>query len=842
MTNRNAVRARRARKTKQQLIDEIDCLEGAAAARLDEKNQPDRTPSDDETRWRNFAELSSQWFWEMDADLRFTYMSERVEDILGVPVSFHIGKTRQELAGEDAATKKWRDHFADLAAHRPFRDFSYVRMGPDGHLQYLSTSGNPLFDADGVFRGYVGTGTDLTAQHVAGQQFQQIEHDFKATEERLHSAIEAIDDGFVVYDSEDRFVLSNKRYKELYKASAAFMVPGTRFEDILRHGAAIGQYPEAIGRIDEWIDERLREHREAAATLEQRLDDGTWLRIAERRTESGETVGLRVDITAIKAVQAELEETKRQAEQANIAKSNFLSTMSHEIRTPLNGVLGIAQLLARSDLDDDQRDKVETILSSGQTLLAIINDVLDMSKIEAGGLELESTPFSMSELISTVAVPFESLADEKGLTLEVENRLAAIDVVNGDPVRLRQILWNLLSNAIKFTGDGGATLTIEDVAPAGARAAEVAEIRDHTVRISVADTGAGISPHRLPVIFDAFAQEDNSITRKYGGSGLGLAIVKRLIEMIGGAIKVSSEVGRGTLFEVYLSYAAASAEDTAAVQRRSRPADVHGIGHLNILVAEDNAVNAMIAEAFLRNFGHNVRVVGNGRLAVEAVAEEMPDIILMDIHMPEMDGVQATEKIRASAAGREVPIIGVTAEAFAERHTGFVEAGIDAILTKPYTEDQLVAVLTRFGRVRSPTDSGFRSAGAGLRASPKYSAAPPPTAPIGNEKSLAALQSQVPPAAMFKLLSMAPEGLLARVAEIRGGLEDRDSKMVRMAAHSIKGTSGSLFAVRLSREAAIIESMSTDLDAVGKLIPTFQITVDQTISWWRAMAENVNPG
>ncbi len=827
--------------TKQQLIDEIGRLEGEVAAQLCAKNKPNSSPSDDEARWRNFAELSSQWFWEMDEELCFTYMSDRVEDILGVPVAFHIGKTRRELAGEDAATKKWRDHFADLAAHRSFRDFSYVRMGPGGHQQYLSTSGNPLFDADGVFRGYVGIGTDLTAQHVAGEQFQQIEHDFKATEERLHNAIEAIDDGFVVYDAEDRLVLSNKRYKELYKASADFLVPGTRFEDILRRGAEIGQYPEAIGRIDEWVAERLREHNAAATTLEQRLDDGTWLRIAERRTESGEIVGLRVDITAIKAAQEELEKTKRQAEQANIAKSNFLSTMSHEIRTPLNGVLGITQLLARSDLDDDQRDKVATILSSGQTLLAIINDVLDMSKIEAGGLELESTAFSLAELISTVAVLFESLADEKGLTLLVENHLSTTDVVNGDPVRLRQILWNLLSNAIKFTGTGNATLSIDEVTPASARAAGVSEVRDHTVRITVADTGAGISPLRLPAIFDAFAQEDNSITRKYGGSGLGLAIVKRLIEVIGGTIEVSSEVGTGTTFEVYLSYAAATAEDAAAVHHRNRPVGDQDIESLDILVAEDNAVNAMIAEAFLRNFGHHVRIVGNGRLAVEAVARDMPDIILMDIHMPEMDGVQATKIIRASAAGREVPIIGVTADAFAERHAIFIEAGIDAVLTKPYIEDQLLAVLTRFGRARSLVGRGNRIDSVTAEANPKPSAAPsPPVEPIGDENNLTAFQAQITPEVMVNLLSMAPEGLLVRVAEIRRGLDSSDPDMVRMAAHSIKGTSGSLFAVRLSREAAVIEATSSDLDAVNRLMTTFDITVDQTITWWQAMERQVN--
>lgn len=403
------------------------------------------------------------------------------------------------------------------------------------------------------------------------------------------------------------------------------------------------------------------------------------------------------DLARIVVTALELNLARAKADSAERARSEFLSTMSHEIRTPLNGILGLTQLLSHTQLDDFQRQQTDTILSSGQTLQAIINDVLDMNKIDAGSIELEDHVFSLGKFVPTILTTFQNLAEVKGLEIILDNQEEDL-LIKGDSVRLHQILWNLVSNAIKFTNKGSVTLTVSKAEDGPSR---VTEVRDHVLHFSVKDTGSGVASDRLETIFESFTQEDNSITRKHGGTGLGLTIVKKLTELMGGSVQLTSRPGEGAVFDIYLPFYSVTAEEAEKFYSLNSNTVFEKTGILKVLLAEDNPVNAMIATAFLENLGHTVRHVQNGLLAVEAAQQDWADLILMDVHMPEMDGVEATRIIRDTEIGKNLPIIGLTADAFVDHHQEFRKAGMATVLTKPYTEVQLANTLAAYG-LREP--------------------------------------------------------------------------------------------------------------------------------------------
>jgi signal transduction histidine kinase/AmiR/NasT family two-component response regulator len=375
---------------------------------------------------------------------------------------------------------------------------------------------------------------------------------------------------------------------------------------------------------------------------------------------------------ALRKARALATEREAAAAAANQAKSAFLATMSHEIRTPLNGVLGMAHAMGADDLSEVQRGRLTLIQQSGRTLLAILNDILDFSKIEAGKLTLEDCDFDLAEIATEAVAVFAAVAEGRGLAFSLAIEDAARGWYRGDPTRVRQIVYNLASNALKFTREGEVSVTLES--------------RPQGFRIVVADTGIGIAPEALQTLFQKFVQADASITRRYGGAGLGLAICRELTQMMGGEIGAWSELGRGSVFTADLPLARAAAPQSRERAIQNGVKRSHAGAAAKVLAAEDNEVNQLVLKTLLSQAGLEPTVVADGRQALEAWRREPWDLILMDIQMPEMDGLAATAAIREEerAGGRpHTPIIALTADALTHQTATYRAAGIDGFVAKP---------------------------------------------------------------------------------------------------------------------------------------------------------------
>ena len=547
---------------------------------------------------------------------------------------------------------------------------------PDGAVRVLRHQGAPRFSPSGAAIGLAGALQDVTplrAAEAASHRSQQM----------LAGMLKISPEAIVVADSQARIILFSAGAEAMfgYSAEEAF---GRSVEDLMP-ARFRERHQQAVHRFASGTRPSLRMH-ERAEILGLRRNGEEFpaeASLARLETPSGAAFTTIVrDLSERKAAEARLVQAREEAEEASRAKSTFLANMSHEIRTPLNGVLSVAGALARTDLDVPQREMVQLIETSGRALQALLSDILDLAKVDAGRLCIRDEPFDLAGMVRAVFALFQASAAEKAIGFSLEMDREVCDRFHGDDLRIRQVLSNLLSNAVKFTAHGEVRLRVLSRGLAG-------DVR--RVRFVVEDTGVGFPTEAAEALFDRFEQADSSITRQFGGTGLGLAISKSLVDLMGGEIVASSSPGEGATFAFELPLRRLVREPSSPP-----PAPIHAPKPsdrpVRVLLAEDHPTNRRVVELILGGLPVDLTCVENGQQAVEAAAEQTYDLILMDMQMPIMDGVTAVSRIRAARPLRLGPrICMLTANAMPEHREASQRAGADAFLVKPLDAAELIA-------------------------------------------------------------------------------------------------------------------------------------------------------
>lgn len=626
-----------------------------------------------ESRFRGLFEKSPALISIHDLNGKLVDVNQTTLDVLGYSKEELIGKSlgnflRQEgrlhieTEYKDIIEREGKDEGISVAK---------TKEGEDVHLLYQ----NHLVSINNEEPYILGFAQDITAIIIA-------EMELKKSEEKYKGIIDNMNLGLVEIDVEGTIIYANSSFCQMISHS----------QEELIQKSAVRVYQTLNSEIDfpEILGQRLSGKSDSyEMSFIDKNGNPKWMLIsgAPVRDKNGMvkgSIGIHLEITKQKLLEADLRKAKDDAENSAQAKEMFLANMSHEIRTPLNAIMGIGGLLAKTKIDDQQHFFLSTIQTAAQNLLVIINDLLDFSKMESGSLSFEEINFSITDLLLKTKQVLLYKAEEKGLSVDFDFDPKIAPILIGDPYRLNQVILNIVTNAIKFTEKGAVTILCSVVS-------EESDIQH--LRIEIRDTGIGISEEFINNLFDKFAQEDNTITRKYGGTGLGMSISKELIEMMGGSLEVKSKKSIGTSFFVNLSL-------KKGQQSLTQISDVKKLNTAllrgkRILLVEDNEMNRLLATTLLGHYGVEVDEAEDGKVAITILNSKEYDLILMDLQMPEMDGLQATEYIRSHLDGT-IPIIALTANVFKEEQERCFKVGMNDFISKPFEEDSFIQMITKW--------------------------------------------------------------------------------------------------------------------------------------------------
>jgi PAS domain S-box-containing protein len=873
------------------------------------------------------------------------------------PAVFHLASEIEArgrvLSAQFGRTVQGYDVFVELARHGEAeeREWTYVRK--DGTRLIASVSINAVLDTEGKVTGYVGIGHDITKRKENESKLQLLT-------ERLSLATSVAAVGVWEWDVANASMTWDATMQEIYGFELKKESPYEQWSGAVHPE----DLPLAEGALKKTMEQKAR------ATVDFRIKrpDGTIRHLSaaegavlDEEGNVSKIIGVNIDVTNQRMVEADLQRAKEEAEAANRAKSEFLANMSHEIRTPMNGIMGMTELVLDTVLDSEQREYLNLAKISADSLLSLINDILDYSKIEAGKLDIEAIDFNLGDCLGDTMKTLSLRAHQKGLELAFEIEPNVPDALIGDPGRVRQIILNLVGNAIKFTEVGEVVLSVQLLTHVG---------DDLQLRFTVTDTGIGISQDKQAAIFEAFKQADGSMTRKYGGTGLGLTISSRLVELMGGRIWVESELGEGSRFHftanlkvqkvatrtivprdpttladmrvlvvddnatnrhilvkmleswrmaptvadsgakamvtlteskgigrtfplilldaqmpemdgfalaeyikrhpsfraatimmlssagqrgdamrcrelgvaAYLTKPVRQTELMDAIltalgtraKSEAKPALVtrHTLresqNRLRVLLAEDNAVNQLVALRLLERCGHTVTVAANGKKALEALEKGAYDAILMDVQMPEMNGWEATRAIREKerTTGGRIPIIAMTAHAMKGDDERCFAAGMDDYLTKPIRTEELIAALEKVGASKLAKEVRLDRATVSREAQSVDMAAA--LERLGGDRGL-----------YYELVDVFKKECPGVEAEIRRAIDDRDARTLERSAHTLRGSSSNLGALGVSDAALELEKLarSGKLDGTDEQFKALKKEVERLFSELESLRE-----